>query len=54
MARQLGARMQVAFAFESVYGAPPASGDMPPGHPSFKTTILGVDRHRFRVCKRVG
>ena len=26
MARQPGARTQVAFAFESVYGTPPASG----------------------------
>jgi hypothetical protein len=41
MARQPGARTQVAFAFESVYGTPPASGyrRMP-----FATTTLGSEQ----------
>ncbi len=41
MARQPGARTQVAFAFESVYGTPPASSNrrMP-----FATTTLGSEQ----------
>lgn len=41
MAGQPGARTQVAFAFESVYGTPPASGyrRMP-----FATTTLGSEQ----------
>ncbi len=41
MARQPGARTQLAFAFETVYGTPPASGyrRMP-----FATTTLGSEQ----------